>query len=102
MYLGVKAVIAKSLERIHKANLVNFGILPLIFTNEGDYDDISQGDELEIHSVRNALSGTGNKLKVMNKTDGTEFEVKYELSQLDKEKILAGGTLNVIAKKKGE
>jgi len=102
MYLGVKAVIAKSLERIHKANLVNFGILPLIFTNEGDYDDISQGDELEIHSVRNALSGTGNKLKVMNKTEGTEFEVKYELSQIDKGKILAGGTLNVIAKKKGE
>jgi len=102
MYLGVKAVIAKSLERIHKANLVNFGILPLIFTNEGDYDNISQGDELEIPSVRKALSGTGNKLKVMNKTEGTEFEVKYELSQIDKGKILAGGTLNVIAKKKGE
>lgn len=101
MYLGVKAVIAKSMERIHKANLVNFGIVPLIFTNEGDYDDISQGDKLEIPSVRNALSGTDNALKVMNKTKGTEFEVKYELSKLEREKILAGGTLNVIAKKKG-
>jgi len=101
MYLGVKAVIAKSMERIHKANLVNFGIVPLIFTNEGDYDDISQGDKLDIPSVRNALSGTDNTLKVMNKTKGTEFEVKYELSKLEREKILAGGTLNVIAKKKG-
>jgi aconitate hydratase len=101
MYLGVKAVIAKSMERIHKANLVNFGIVPLIFTSEGDYDDISQGDKLEIPSVRNALSGTDNTLKVMNKTKGTEFEVKYELSKLEREKILAGGTLNVIAKKKG-
>ena len=101
MYLGVKAVIAKSMERIHKANLVNFGIIPLIFTNEGDYDDISQGDKLELPGVRNSLSGTDNTLKVVNKTKGTEFEVKYELSKLEREKILAGGTLNVIAKKKG-
>ena len=101
MYLGVKAVIAKSMERIHKANLVNFGIVPLIFTNEGDYDDISQGDKLELPGVRNALSGTDNTLKVVNKTKGTEFGVKYELSKLEREKILAGGTLNVIAKKKG-
>ena len=101
MYLGVKAVIAKSMERIHKAILVNFGIIPLIFTNEGDYDDISQGDKLELPGVRNSLSGTDNTLKVVNKTKGTEFEVKYELSKLEREKILAGGTLNVIAKKKG-
>ena len=55
MYLGLKAVLAKSFARIHATNLVNFGILPLLFENEGDYDRVEQGDELEIAGVREAI-----------------------------------------------
>jgi len=101
MYMGVKAVITKGMERIHKANLVNFGIVPLEFVNEKDYEKIEQGDELEIPDVRNALSGNGAKVKVLNKTKGIELEASFNLSDREKEKILAGGTLNVIAQKKG-
>jgi len=101
MYMGVKAVITKGMERIHKANLVNFGIVPLEFVNEKDYAKIEQGDELEIPNIRDALSGNGNKIKVVNKTKGTELQASFNLSDREKEKILAGGTLNVIAQKKG-
>ena len=55
MYLGVKAVIAKSIERIHQANLVNFGIVPLLFNSPSDYELIAQGDEIEIRNIRNAV-----------------------------------------------
>jgi aconitate hydratase len=95
MYLGVKAVIAKSLERIHKANLVNFGILPLKFTNEKDYDTIDQNDELEIPNL-NTLLKKGKALTVKNKTKGNEFKVEYDLSDREKMILLAGGTLNYI------
>ncbi len=96
MYMGVKAVIAKSMERIHKANLVNFGIIPLTFSNKDDYEMIGQGDSLEIPAVRKALSGKGNKIKVVDKTKGKEFEATFDLSERDKKIILAGGSLNYI------
>jgi aconitate hydratase len=96
MYMGVKAVIAKSMERIHKANLVNFGIIPLTFSNKDDYEMIGQGDSLEIPAVRKALSGKGNKIKVVDKTKGKEFEASFDLSERDKKIILAGGSLNYI------
>jgi aconitate hydratase len=67
MYLGVKAVIAKSFERIHAANLVNFGIAPLIFKNEADYDEIEQGDEIEIPDIREKIKA-GEDVTVVNKT----------------------------------
>jgi aconitase A len=63
MYLGVKAVVAKSFERIHMANLVNFGIVPLVFENPADYDAIAQGDELVIEGFKKALE-TGGKVVV--------------------------------------
>ena len=69
MYLGVRAVIAKSFERIHAANLINFGILPLIFSIGSDYDKIDQGDDLEIVEARKIIAGNG-KLLVQNKTKG--------------------------------
>ncbi|PKN04487.1 MAG: aconitate hydratase, partial [Deltaproteobacteria bacterium HGW-Deltaproteobacteria-9] len=69
MYLGVRAVIAKSLERIHAANLINFGILPLTFLKESDYDAIDQGDDLEIPAVKTAIT-EGSRLIVQNKTKG--------------------------------
>jgi len=92
MYLGVKAVIAKSLERIHLANLINFGIIPLTFKNNTDYDDIEQGDEIEIPRIRTIIQ-QGGALIVKNKTKGTEFEVEYNLSDRQREIVLAGGTL---------
>jgi aconitate hydratase len=99
MYLGVKAVIAKSLERIHTDNLINFGILPLTFKNESDYDRIEQGDELEIPNIRNTLQA-GGTLAVKNKTKGTQFEVGYNLSGRQKATLLAGGTLALMGKAK--
>jgi aconitate hydratase len=98
MYLGVKSVIAKSMERIHKDNLVNFGILPLTLKNEKDYDKIEQGDELEIPNVKKLLKDN-KPIMVKNKTKGTEFPVEYALSDRQKQIVLAGGTLNFIGKK---
>lgn len=94
MYLGIKAVIAKSFARIHKANLINFGILPLTFVHEEDYARIDEMDELRIEHVR-ALRPDGT-LKVENVTKGISFEVGYDLSELDIETLRAGGTLNLI------
>ena len=94
MYLGVRAVIAKSFERIHSANLINFGILPLTFTIPEDYDKIDQLDELEITAARNNISG-GNDMLIQNKTKGTSFSVTCQLSVRQKKIILAGSALNV-------
>lgn len=95
MYLGVRAVIAKSLERIHAANLINFGILPLTFINEKDYDLISQGDELEIAGAVAAIREAKN-LTVFNKTKNRSFEVACLLSPRQSRMILAGGALNIL------
>jgi aconitate hydratase len=94
MYLGVRAVIAKSFERIHAANLINFGILPLIFCIESDYDKIDQGDDLEIVEVRKIIAGN-RKLLVQNKTKGFSFYATCVLSARQKQIILAGGALNI-------
>ena len=94
MYLGVRAVIAKSFERIHTANLINFGIMPLIFINEGDYDKIDQGDDLEIANVRELIAA-GSDLLVQNKTKGNHFSVRCNLSARQKQIVLAGGALNI-------
>lgn len=93
MYLGVKAVIVKSFARIHRANLVNFGILPLTFVNPGDYDDIGFEDEIEIENLRQALR-QGAIVAMKNKTCGWEFEVRHDLTPRQTEIILAGGMLN--------
>ena len=93
MYLGVKAVIVKSFARIHKANLVNFGLLPLTFRNEADYEDIAQGDLLELPDVASALKG-GAALKLKNITRNKEYDLDCDLSERAVEIILAGGLLN--------
>ncbi len=95
--MGVKAVIAKSLERIHNANLINFGIIPLNFKNEKDYEGIDQGDELEIPNIKKKLEN-GETIVVKNKTKGTEFEVTHDLSERQKMILLAGGTLAYMKK----
>ena len=92
MYMGTKAVIAKSFERIHTANLINFGIIPLTFKNDKDYDKIDQGDDIEIPNIKKIIE-TKEKLKVKNLTKNIEFEVEYNLSDRQREIIIAGGTL---------
>jgi aconitate hydratase len=94
MFLGIKAVIAKSFARIHMANLINFGILPLTFTNAADYDAIQEGDTLRIRNL-NELT-PWNKVIVENMTQHTSFEAAHSLSALDIEILKAGGKLNYI------
>lgn len=98
MYLGVRAVLAKSFERIHTANLINFGILPLVFKNEEDYDKIDQGDEITITNVRKLIA-EGSDLVVQNKTRKNSFSVQCMLSARQKQIVLAGGALNVRSNK---
>lgn len=93
LYLGVKAVIVKSFARIHMANLINAGIVPLTFANEADYDKIDQMDELKIENI-GAQIAAGNKIKVTDVTKGFEFEAIADLSQRQKDMIYAGGLLN--------
>ncbi|MFH1080221.1 MAG: aconitate hydratase [Pseudomonadota bacterium] len=93
MYLGVKVVIAKSFERIHAANLINFGIIPLIFLHEEDYDFIEPEDNLEMTDIRKTL-GANEKIVVQNRSRGKSFRVAYELSERQKKVLLAGGALN--------
>ncbi|MEK7803725.1 MAG: aconitate hydratase [Deltaproteobacteria bacterium] len=93
MYLGIKGILAKSFARIHKDNLVNFGILPLTFTNPADYDSIEQGDKLEIADLARQIK-TGDSLTIKNATKGKDMTVKHGFSQRQVDIILAGGMLN--------
>jgi aconitate hydratase len=93
MYLGVKGVIAKSLERIHTANLINFGIIPMTFKDPGIYDQIEQGDSLEIENLLEDLRSS-KELTVKNATKGTEFTVIHNLTTRQADIIIAGGLLN--------
>ena len=94
MYLGITAVIAKSFARIHRANLINFGIIPFTFSNEEDYDTIDELDELTITNLKSLAEHT--PVEVMNITKNKSFQVFHSLTQRDIETILAGGTLNLI------
>ncbi|WP_124100832.1 aconitate hydratase [Ruminococcus sp. Marseille-P6503] len=94
LYLGIKAVLVKSFARIHRANLINAGILPLTFVNEADYDKISQGDEILLADVRKAIEEDKTQLTVVNKTTGAEIPVLCELTGRTKDIVLAGGLLD--------
>ncbi len=93
LYLGVKAVITKSFARIHCANLINAGILPLTFANGDDYDKITQGDELSLKGIKNSIINNEPAVLV-NMTKNEEYAINYDLSQRQKDIILAGGLLN--------
>lgn len=94
LYLGVKAVVAKSFARIHKANLINNGIVPVEFNKAEDYEGISLLDELKMDGIKDALvNGT---VKIKNLTKGTEFEAKVDLTDKEIEVIKAGGRLNYV------
>lgn len=94
MYLGVKAVIAKSMARIHKGNLVNHGIIPMIFEDPSDYDRIDQMDELEIENLRDQMMT--REVTVNDRTKGISFKAKLELSDSELEIILCGGQLRYL------
>ncbi len=93
LYLGIKAVIAKSFARIHAANLVNAGILPLIFENPDDYDQVEQGDMLRLENVRAAL---GENRIILHAGD-KKIPLRMELAERQKEVLLAGGLLDYAA-----
>ena len=90
MYLGVKAVIAKSIERIHRANLINFGIVPFVFENPADYDLVSAGEALEIKGIRAAVSGDG---AATLKVAGRSIRIRTTLSKRERHLVLCGGLL---------
>ena len=90
-YLGVKAVIVKSFARIHLANLINFGIVPLTFKNVDDYDEISLKDDLEI--IINDLNNQNKNIILKNKTNNKEYGLTHTLSPLDAQILKTGGKL---------
>ncbi len=92
MYLGLQAVIAKSFARIHRANLINFGVIPLLFTSDEDYLRIEQGDRILIHDIKTSLKGN-QCYKVQNLTKDYSFEVISNLNEKEKDLILNGGLL---------
>lgn len=94
MYLGIKAVLAKSFARIHHANLVNFGILPLEFVNKQDYDSIDEMDELHVENVRALYDG--NLITVVNQTKNCSYQAQVNLTHEDLDIIMEGGALNYI------
>ena len=93
LYLGVKAVLVKSFARIHRANLINAGIIPLEFENEADYDIIELGDNLYIEDIRGQIAA-GDGITVIDKTKNASIKAKCALTERQKDIILAGGLLN--------
>lgn len=93
MYLGIKAILTKSYARIHRSNLINFGVLPLTFEDPGEFSKIQQGDRLRITQLRSALL-KGDLLKIENVTQKRIFRVSHGLNSREREILLAGGLLN--------
>ncbi len=93
LYLGVKAVITKSFARIHMANLINAGIVPMTFADEADYDRIEQEDELRIENIAGQIAA-GDTIRVTNVTKGFDFICTVSFSDRQKEMLYAGGLLN--------
>ena len=95
MYLGVKAVFAKSIERIHRANLINFGIVPFEFVNSADYDKISAGEKVALKGIRAAVEGDG--ILEVALPGGSSVKVAARLSAREKHLLLSGGLLASLA-----
>jgi aconitate hydratase len=96
MYLGVKAVIAKSIARIHKGNLINHGIIPMIFANPADYDGLELEDELEIENLLEQIPT--RTITIKNITRHFQFDVKLEITDNEMEVVLNGGQLTYLKK----
>lgn len=102
MYLGVKAVLAKSMARIHYTNLINFGIVPLILINPEDYDGIEQGHKLSISGIKKAILDGQEKIAVKNLSTGKEFEASMNFSPRQRSVLLTGGMLNWVKSNVGD
>jgi aconitate hydratase len=100
LYLGIKFVLAKSFARIHRSNLINSGILPLVFENPSDYDDFKLGDKLLIDNIREQLKNPVIVIKNMN--TGKEYKARTNFSEFETEMILAGGKINLINQQQNE
>ncbi len=101
LYLGIKAVFAKSFARIHKANLINSGIFPLIFKNPSDYDGINVFDEIEIKDIAGQLKN-GNTIIAADKTLGKDIELVLDVTEREKEILLCGGYINYMKGRRGK
>jgi aconitate hydratase len=95
-YLGIRAKIAKGFARIHKANLINFGILPLTFKNPDDYDLVKQGDKVAFRNLRKLVESGATEIPVA--VDGREIVTLLDVSDRQRQELLAGGTLNFVKK----
>jgi aconitate hydratase len=94
LYLGVKAVVAKSFARIHVANLINAGIVPLTFADPADYDKISQGDKLVLSDIKEAIAAGKSNFTLLNATTGEAITLVGNYSTRQADMLLAGGLLN--------
>jgi aconitate hydratase len=92
MFLGVRAVIAKTIERIHRANLINFCVVPVELADPADYEKINEGDKLRIDDLLDAIKSK-DEIKIVEETGRYEFAGKLNLSKRDREILLAGGLL---------
>ena len=99
LYLGIKAVVAKSFARIHVANLINFGIIPMTLANPDDYENFAEGDTLEIKGFAEAVAGA-TEATLVDKTNGKEAKLCLNLSARQREILLAGGRLNYTKQEK--
>ncbi|MBI2556742.1 MAG: aconitate hydratase, partial [Planctomycetes bacterium] len=99
-FLGIQAKIAKSFARIHRSNLINFGIVPLLFKNSGDYDSISQGDSIRIRDMKKAVKEGREEIKAIwsNKLTKQEKEISLILKATEREReiLVNGGLLNTV------
>ena len=93
LYLGIKAVIAKSFARIHQANLINAGILPFTFNSAEDYDRIEKGDVLALKGIRSVIENAGEAV-LYNETKNESYKLDFNFSERQKDMLLAGGLLN--------
>ena len=93
LYLGIKAVVAKSFARIHMANLINFGIIPLTFKNPEDYDKINEGDNIEITGFNDSI-GTKDEIVLLDKTTNEKIVLNLNATERQREILLSGGLLN--------
>jgi len=98
MYLGIRVVIAKSIERIHKANLINFCVVPIEFSEPSDYDKIKADDQLEIDNLLEVIRNR-DEVKVADKTASFEFVGRLQLSSRDRQILLSAGLLNYTQEK---
>jgi aconitate hydratase len=94
-FLGVRAKIAKSFARIHKANLINFGILPLTFTNPDDYNEVDQNDRIRLEGIRGALLDGRNEFVAELARSGKKIRLRIDVTDRDRKILVAGGLINL-------